>query len=71
MTQSAFNVRVASWGVVLTKVNVTESQADLYQLIDDASASHEPVVITGKRGNAVQRTSQIAIEKLFGFLGIV
>ena len=37
----------------MTTVNVTEARANLYKLIDDASASHEPVVITGKRGNAV------------------
>ena len=37
----------------MTTVNVTEARANLYKLIDDESASHEPVVITGKRGNAV------------------
>ena len=37
----------------MTTVNVTEARANLYRLIDDASVSHEPVVITGKRGNAV------------------
>ncbi len=37
----------------MTTLNVTEARANLYKLIDDASASHEPVVITGKRGNAV------------------
>lgn len=37
----------------MTTVNVTEAQANLYKLIDDASVSHEPVIITGKRGNAV------------------
>jgi prevent-host-death family protein len=37
----------------MTTVNVTEARANLYKLIDDASASHEPVAITGKRGNAV------------------
>ena len=36
----------------MTTVNVTEARANLYKLIDDASVSHEPVVITGKRGNA-------------------
>ena len=34
-------------------LNVTEARANLYKLIDDTTASHEPVVITGKRGNAV------------------
>jgi antitoxin YefM len=34
-------------------MKVSEARANLYRLIDEASASHEPVVITGKRGNAV------------------
>ena len=37
----------------MTTLNVTEARANLYKLIDDTSVSHEPVVITGKRGNAV------------------
>ena len=37
----------------MTTVNVTEARANLYKLIDETSISHEPVVITGKRGNAV------------------
>jgi antitoxin YefM len=37
----------------MTTVNVTEARANLYKLIDDTSVSHEPVVITGKRVNAV------------------
>lgn len=37
----------------MTAVNLTEARANLYKLIDDAFVSHEPVVITGKRGNAV------------------
>ena len=37
----------------MTTVNVTEARANLYKLIDDATVNHEPVVITGKRGNAV------------------
>lgn len=39
--------------IVMTTVNVTEARAILYKLIDDVSVSHEPIVITGKRGNAV------------------
>ena len=38
---------------MMTILNVTEARANLYKLIDDTSVSHEPVVITGKRGNAV------------------
>ena len=37
----------------MTILNVTEARANLYKLIDDASVNHEPVVITGKRSNAV------------------
>ncbi len=38
---------------MMTILNVTEARANLYKLIDDATVNHEPVVITGKRGNAV------------------
>jgi PHD/YefM family antitoxin component YafN of YafNO toxin-antitoxin module len=34
-------------------MKVSEARANLYRLIDDAASSHEPVVITGKRCNAV------------------
>ncbi|MCW7753935.1 type II toxin-antitoxin system Phd/YefM family antitoxin [Desulfobotulus sp. H1] len=34
-------------------VSATEARSNLYRLIDQASTSHEPVIITGKRGNAV------------------
>ena len=34
-------------------LNATEARSKLYALIDEAAASHEPIVITGKRANAV------------------
>ncbi len=34
-------------------LTVTEARARLYTLIDETAASHQPVIITGKRGNAV------------------
>lgn len=34
-------------------LNATEARTKLYALIDEASTSHQPIVITGKRGNAV------------------
>jgi len=37
----------------MTTLNVTEARASLYKLIDDTAASHQPVIITGKRSNAV------------------
>jgi prevent-host-death family protein len=33
--------------------NVTEARSKLYSLIDEAAETHEPIFITGKRGNAV------------------
>lgn len=37
----------------MTILNATEARTKLYTLIDEAAASHQPVVITGKRNNAV------------------
>ena len=34
-------------------LTATEARTKLYRLIDQTTLSHEPVVITGKRGNAV------------------
>jgi antitoxin YefM len=37
----------------MTVLKVSEARANLYQLIDEAAHSHQPVLITGKRNNAV------------------
>jgi antitoxin YefM len=37
----------------MTTVTATEARKILYRLLDEVAASHEPVEITGKRGNAV------------------
>jgi len=37
----------------VTSVKVSEARTRLYRLVDETSESHEPVLITGKRGNAV------------------
>lgn len=34
-------------------LSATEARAKLYRFIDQTSQSHEPIVITGKKGNAV------------------
>jgi prevent-host-death family protein len=34
-------------------INVTKARAELYRLIDETAKSHEPVIISGKRNNAV------------------
>ena len=37
----------------MTSIKATEARARLYQLLDQAAESHEPIQITGKRANAV------------------
>jgi antitoxin YefM len=39
--------------VLMTTINTTEARSKLYSLIDEVSNTHEPILITGKRGNAV------------------
>lgn len=34
-------------------LSITEARSSLYQLVDGVATSHEPVLITGKRANAV------------------
>ncbi len=37
----------------MTTLNVTEARAKLYNLIDETVSSHKPIIIKGKRSNAV------------------
>ena len=37
----------------MASITATEARKTLYKLIDDVAGSHEPIQITGKRGNAV------------------
>lgn len=37
----------------MTTLTVTEARSKLYKLIDETAKTHQPIVITGKRGNAV------------------
>jgi antitoxin YefM len=37
----------------MTVLKASEARSKLYRLIDQAAASHEAVIITGKRNNAV------------------
>lgn len=34
-------------------LNATEARSNLYKLIDQTAESHEPIIIKGKRSNAV------------------
>tara|TARA_R110002073_G_scaffold13654_3_gene57532 strand:- start:1258 stop:1500 length:243 start_codon:yes stop_codon:yes gene_type:complete len=37
----------------MTTLNATEARSRLYKLIDEAAETHQPIIITGKRKNAV------------------
>ncbi len=37
----------------MTTLNATEARSKLYSLIDETAQTHQPILITGKRGNAV------------------
>ncbi len=37
----------------MTTLNATEARSKLYKLIDETSETHKPILITGKRTNAV------------------
>ena len=37
----------------MTSLPVTQARSRLYQLLDEAAESHEPIQITGKRSNAM------------------
>jgi len=39
-------------------VNATEARSNLYKLSDNTAASHEPIVITGKRNNVVMLSEE-------------
>jgi prevent-host-death family protein len=38
---------------MMNTLTASEARAQLYRLIDETAASHEPIQITGKRNNAV------------------
>ena len=37
----------------MTTLTATEARTNLYRLIDEVAATHQPVLITGKRANAI------------------
>jgi prevent-host-death family protein len=37
----------------MAAITASEARANLYRLIDEAASSHQPLVISGKRNNAV------------------
>ena len=57
---------------LVKSISATEARADLYNLIDRVGVEHEPVQITGKRGDAVliAREDFAAIEETLYLLNI-
>ncbi|MGB5685915.1 MAG: type II toxin-antitoxin system Phd/YefM family antitoxin [Candidatus Electrothrix sp.] len=53
-------------------LTATQARSKLYRLIDDTAASHQPVTITGKRGNAVLISEEdwMAIQETLYLLSI-
>jgi antitoxin YefM len=39
-------------------MTASEARSNLYRLIDEAAESHEPIIISGKRNNAVLFSAQ-------------
>ncbi|MBA2592707.1 MAG: type II toxin-antitoxin system Phd/YefM family antitoxin [Pseudomonadota bacterium] len=37
----------------MTTLTASEARSNLYRLIDEAASTHSPILITGKRSNAV------------------
>jgi prevent-host-death family protein len=56
----------------MSAVTASEARANLYRLIDEVAASHDPLLITGKRGNAVllSETDWNAIQETLHLLSI-
>jgi antitoxin YefM len=42
----------------MATITASEARANLYRLMDDVASSHEPILITGKRVNAVLLSEQ-------------
>jgi prevent-host-death family protein len=56
----------------MTTLTATEARAHLYKLLDQVADSHQPILITGKRVNAVLISEEDwrAIEETMYLLGI-
>jgi prevent-host-death family protein len=56
----------------MTTLTVTEARSNLYKLLEEVADTHEPILITGKRGNAVliSEDDWRAIEETIYLLGV-
>lgn len=56
----------------MSTLTASEARANLYRLIDETAASHQPVRITGKRNNAVllSESDWASIQETLYLLGV-
>lgn len=56
----------------MNTLTASQARSDIYRLIDQAAESHQPIVITGKRSNAVLVSEEDwdAIQETLYLLGI-
>ena len=56
----------------MTVITASKARANLYRLIDEAAASHQPLLITGKRNKAVLVSEEdwVAIQETLFLLSV-
>ena len=56
----------------MATLTISQARERLYRLVDEAAATHEPILITGKRSNAVLISEEDweAIQETLFLLGI-
>lgn len=72
MKERLVGTYVIAHAYVMKTITATSARSDLYRIIDAAQSTHEPVQITGKRGNAilVAEDDWRAIQETIYLLGI-
>lgn len=56
----------------MTTLTASEARANLYRLMDEAAASHQPILISGKRSNSVLLAEEdwVAIQETLFLLSV-
>ena len=56
----------------MASINATDGRSKIYRLIDEVNETHEPLVITGKRANAVLISEEdwMAVQETLHLLSI-
>jgi prevent-host-death family protein len=58
--------------IKMASIKATDARSRIYRLIDEVNETHEPLVITGKRGNAVLISEEdwMAVQETLHLLSI-